>query len=266
MTPECRPRAAHGFTLVELGVVMMIVALLLGSVLYTLSAQLEQRNFAETRGRLEAARELLLSYAIVKGRLPCPASTTSNGDESPLGGGPPPAGGGPCSDNYTGFLPAKTIGFQPTDALGYALDAYGNRIRYAVSSVGPGNHFTTAASLKTNGITTSPNDLVICATSSAINLGPPASCGGLAFSVTNQNIVAAVVWSQGKNFATVGAGGTDEAANNKIRLPAAQNMHPVFVFHTPASAGAANGEFDDYLVWITVGELYSRLISAGVLP
>jgi type II secretory pathway pseudopilin PulG len=260
LSPERRPRAAHGFTLVELGVVMMIVALLLGSVLYTLSAQLGQRTIEETRSRLETARELLLSYAIVKGRLPCPASTTTNGDESP-------AGGGACSDYYTGFLPAKAIGLQPTDAFGYALDAYGNRIRYAVSSVGPANHFTTAASLKANGITTSPNDLLICATSSAITLvPPPPSCGGLALSVTNQNIVAAVVWSQGKNFATVGAGGSDEAANNKIRLPVAQNNHPVFVFHTPVPAGAANGEFDDYLVWITVGELYSRLISAGVLP
>ncbi len=253
MSPERTPRTARGFTLVELGVVMMIVALLLGSLLYTLSAQLEQRNFEETRSRLEAARELLLSYAIVKGRLPCPASTTTNGDESPAGG--------LCTDYYTGFLPAKAIGFQPTDTSGYALDTYGNRIRYAVSSVGPANHFTTAASLKSNGITTSPNDLVICAAWGAST----ANCG-TAPSVTNLNIVAAVVWSQGKNFATVGAGGVDEAANNKIRLPTAQNNHPVFVFHTPAPAGAMNGEFDDYLVWITVGELYGRLIAAGVLP
>jgi type II secretory pathway pseudopilin PulG len=233
---------------------MMIVALLLGSVLYTLSAQLEQRNFEETRRRLEAARELLLSYAIVNGRLPCPASTTSNGDESP-------AGGGACTDYYTGFLPAKAIGFQSTDSSGYALDAYNNRIRYAVSSAGPGNHFTTAASLKSNGITTLPNDLVICAAWG----GSITNCG-IALSVTNLNIVAAVVWSQGKNFATVGTGGTDEAANNKTRLPTVQNNHPVFVFHTPTSSGAANGEFDDHLIWIAVGELYGRLISAGVLP
>jgi len=141
------------------------------------------------------------------------------------------------------------------------LDAYGNRIRYAVSSVGPANHFTTTLSLKQNGITTSPNDLVICAAWGGSTL----NCG-TALSVTNQNIVAAVVWSQGKNFATVGTGGSDEGANNKTRLPTVQNNHPVFVFHTPAPAGAANGEFDDYLVWIPVGELYGRLISAGVLP
>jgi hypothetical protein len=30
--------------------------------------------------------------------------------------------------------------------------------------------------------------------------------------------------------------------------------------------GAANGEFDDQFTWITVGELYGRLIAAGKLP
>jgi hypothetical protein len=38
------------------------------------------------------------------------------------------------------------------------------------------------------------------------------------------------------------------------------------VFHPPAPGGAANGEFDDQFTWITVGELYGKLIAAGVLP
>lgn len=61
MRRETTPRAVRGFTLVEIGVVMIIVALLLGGLMYTLSAQLEQRAIEETRSRLEAARELLLS-------------------------------------------------------------------------------------------------------------------------------------------------------------------------------------------------------------
>ena len=47
---------ARGFTLTELAVVMAIVAFLLGSLMYTLSAQSEQRNFEDTRRRLEQAR------------------------------------------------------------------------------------------------------------------------------------------------------------------------------------------------------------------
>ena len=66
-------RPAQGFSLIELAVVMAIVALLLGTMMVTLSAQTEQRNAEDTRRRLDQARELLLTYALVKGRLPCPA-------------------------------------------------------------------------------------------------------------------------------------------------------------------------------------------------
>ena len=30
--------------------------------------------------------------------------------------------------------------------------------------------------------------------------------------------------------------------------------------------GAKNGEFDDLMVWIPAGQLYGRMIAAGVLP
>lgn len=258
-------RWQSGFSLVELGVVITIVALLLTATMYTLSAQTEQRSFADTQRRLDDARELLLSFAIVNGRLPCPAvappqapynNAAGTGVESPAGGA--------CTDSYTGFLPGRAIGFQPVDNAGYALDAWGNPIRYAVSSVGPANHFTTAASLKANGISTVPNDLVICASATTIVPVPP-SCGTAA-PVTNQNVVAAVIWSQGKNFTTVAAGGADETANNKHRLPAVLNNHAVLVWHDPRPAGATGGQFDDLMVWVPVGVLYAKLIAAGVLP
>ena len=40
----------------------------------------------------------------------------------------------------------------------------------------------------------------------------------------------------------------------------------LFVSKTPDPPGAAGGEFDDQMVWITAGELYSKLIAAGRLP
>jgi len=77
-----------GFTLTELAVVMAIVGFLLGGLIYTLSAQIEQRNFEDTRRRLEQARELLLSFSIFKGRLPCPARYTSAASNSPSAASP----------------------------------------------------------------------------------------------------------------------------------------------------------------------------------
>lgn len=246
-----RPRRRRGFSLTELAVVLAIVGLLLGGLFYTLSAQVEGRNFSDTQQRIEYARELLLSFALVNGRLPCPASATSNGIEAPVGGG---AACTHTTNTHNGFLPAVTIGYQPVDSFGYAVDAWGNRIRYAVSattwSAGAGRfntgHATTAWSL---AIT--PGDLVICSAAIA-----GAACAANQ-SVTNQNTVVALIFSIGKNGAIV-VPGANEAEN--------LDGDGLFVSRAPDPAGAAGGEFDDQMVWIPVGLLYGRLVAAGVLP
>lgn len=277
-------RRGRGFTLLELAIVLFIVALLMSSLMYTLSAQTEQRTRTDTLRALDEAKELLLTFAIVNGRLPCPASATSNGLESET-----VSGNRICTDYYTGYLPAKTIGFLPQNASGYAVDAWGNPIRYAVSQGTPVNsqtpricrpvsattppttpHFTHKDNLKLNGIDCAPSDLVICASATGITTSPPAC--NTATPVTNQNVVSAVIWSQGKNFSTSnylgvkGQAGVDEQVNNKIRPGTPNSNHAVFVFHPPAPEGAAGGEFDDLMIWIPVGQLYGRLIAAGVLP
>ena len=242
----------RGFTLTELAVVFAVISLLLAAGMYTLSAQTDQRNIEETRHRLEAARDLLLAFAVANGRLPCPATSTSGGSEAVTAGN--------CNTQYGGFLPARTLGFQVVDANGRALDAWGNATRYAVSNVLTGcagtstlPHFSNAFNLRQNGITCQPADLVVCQTATGIT----ATTCGTATAVTNQNTLVAIVFSTGKNGATGGTG-TDEAAN--------LNGDRVFVWHVPTSPSAANGEFDDQMTWITVGELYSRLIAAGLLP
>lgn len=243
-------RRESGFTLTELAVVLAIVGFLLGGLMLTLSAQVDSRNTAETARRLEQARELLLSFAIVKGRLPCPATSGSAGDEDP-------AGGGTCTTNYAGFLPARAIGFQPVDGQGFAVDAWGNRMRYAVSATTWGTtpfarytkQHVAASATASWSLTQTPADLVICNTAVA---GTSCAAGT---SVTNQNVVVAIVHSTGKN----GAGsGTNEAENT--------DGDALFVSRTRDPADAAGGEFDDALVWIPVGLLYGRMVAAGVLP
>jgi prepilin-type N-terminal cleavage/methylation domain-containing protein len=253
--------ACAGFSLTELSMVLAIVGLLLGGLMYTMLAQVEQRGAVETQQRLEMAREYVLAFAIAKLRLPCPARDDSGGDETINAQGE-------CKDlkgaenYYAGLLPARAIGLQPVDAQGYAIDAWGNRIRYAVAKTVTGcagtatlPHFTHAANLKANGITCQPSDLLVCKSAAGISA---TSCGPASNVLTNQNVVVAIVWSAGKNFAVAGAYGADESAN--------LNPDAVFVSHPPAPAGAAGGAFDDVLVWIPVGVLYARLIAAGILP
>jgi prepilin-type N-terminal cleavage/methylation domain-containing protein len=257
-------RRARGFTLVEVAIVAVILALALSGLMVTLSAQLEQASFEETRRRLGEARSLVLAFAVVHGRLPCPARSASFGDEVRNASGQ--CTDGATEDYYGGLLPARAIGFQPVDDAGFAIDAWGNRLRYAVEKFvtgcsGPSAlpHFTSAPNLKANGITCQPRDLLICKSAAGIGGAAGATnCGASANALTNQNLIAAVILSVGRNFAFAGAGGIDEAAN--------LNGDAVFVSRTPAPAGALNGEFDDQVTWIAVGELYARLIAAGALP
>ena len=243
----------HGFTLTELAVVFTIVALLLGTLMYTLSAQTEQRSRDETVRRLEQARELLLGFAMVNGRLPCPATLTSNAAES-IAAAAGTGTGGTCSVSYNGYLPAATLGFLPTRNDGLAADAWGNAIRYAVSKTSE-PHFTANVTLKANWSTTPPADIDICKSLAAAN---QSSCATAANRLVTTGTAVAVIWSQGKNFAVSGAVSINEQNNN--------DAFAAFVSRAPSPSEATEGEFDDLVVWIPVGLLYGRMIAAGVLP
>lgn len=282
----------RGFTLIEVAMAVFIFGLLTGSILYTLAAQSDRRAIEETRRRLDQARELLLGYAAANGRLPCPArcsdwptcasSTYLTSDEvrDPTG----KCTGGGVDDYYGGtlavgppwvvggLLPAATIGFAQTDTRGYAVDAWGNRIRYAVAKTrapgqcGPGDPPTTtplwtnATNLKTYGMACQPNDLLICKSSTGIT---SSTCGGGANQIMTTSLVVAIVYSTGKNGSIYSAGaGTDEQAN----LDGAGTADPIFVYHDAQPTGATGGEFDDQMSWITVGELMGRLVTTGRLP
>lgn len=268
-----------GFSLVELAVVMAIVALVLGGAMFTLSAQVETRNFNEAQLRIEQAKELLLAYAVVNKRLPCPAryvsdADNSQGQESFCSAEKPAACGTPtttfqthsrCSEStggagtYSGFLPGRAIGFQPVDTAGYALDPWGNRIRYAVDAAEQGvspNVFRFTRAHTAGGAAWSllytPTELLVCssAASSSTACDPNAS-------IVNVNTVAAIVFSTGKNGPSGGTG-TNESRN--------LDGNALFVSRPPDPSGATNGEFDDQMVWIPANLLYSRMIAAGILP
>lgn len=253
----------RGFTLVELAIAMFIIGLLSVFVLSTLGASQDQANIVNTRNTINQAVEAIHGFALVNRRLPCPANVGgANTGVELFSSGSAAAGGGTCSVPYAGYVPGASLGIQPTDAAGYVLDAWGNRLRYVVATTVTGctgsspaiPHWTHSANFRANGMSCKPNDLEICASSAGTN---SVSCNA-ATRVASQSTVAFIVYSHGKNGGVPSGYSTDEAANN--------DGNAVFVNRNFADSGAATGAFDDMMVAVPAGVVYGKLVAAGQLP
>lgn len=237
-------KGKNGFTLIEMAIVLVVFGLLLAAILTPLQAQ---RNIAAQRKTeliLDNARQALLGFAQANGRLPCPA--TNNGGAFPDGTGTSnPNVSGACAQQV-GFLPAKTIGLQSADAQGFAVDAWNNRIRYAVTTANV-SAFTTTNAMNNLGMASLTPDLRVCATSTA---------AGCTTTINLINNAVAVIYSLGETGAQA-SGGVDENAN--------LDLDTVFVSHEIVAAGAANGAFDHLVTWLSPYVLYNAMIQAGQL-
>ena len=238
----------HGFTLVELAIVLVVVGLLLAMVIPSLGAQRDIRNRNETQHLLNQAKEALIGYAVVNRHFPCPdTSDFPNGEENRVVA----AGVNGCQADE-GILPWKTLGIENTDAwnhyFGYRVDA------------------------------TFSNVVVVTGATFAIDDAEGASLIELkdelgADLVSAGSRPAAVVFSHGAN----GRGATNTsqvvAPNNKQPLPPATALDEientdgdlVFVTHPPTLINSTN-EFDDMLVWVPPKILINRMVISGRLP
>ncbi len=238
-------RPVAGFTLVELSIVLVIIALLAGGLLLSVGAQQEQAARSTTEKRIADAIDALIGYAAANGRLPCPAAPAATGVEAP-------PGGGNCTNDWDGFVPARTLSLGPTDINGYLLDAWDNPIRYALT-IANAESFSTVNGMKTNWAGGLGPDLRVCNTGTNITNGGTAAATCPSADTLTSTAVA-VVFSRGKNGGVTPTS-TDETANG--------NADPVFVAHTPTTGA---NEFDDIVAWLSPNILYNRLIAAGRLP
>lgn len=106
-----RNQTQDGFSLLEAAIVLFVLALLAGSILVPLSAQVEQRYYDDTTRTMNDVRDALLGFAVVNKRLPCP-DTDGNGTENITGAA--------CTAAQ-GTLPWATLGIGQTDAWGQAF-------------------------------------------------------------------------------------------------------------------------------------------------
>lgn len=244
----------RGFTLMELAVSLCVIALVLGSIIVPLQTQIETRKIDETRRLLDLAHEMLLGYAAANGYFPCPADEASQGQEA--AGSDHTTGG--CAV-YQGYLPAALLGFRPTDAQGYGVDAWGtnmNRLRYAVAEVtvsGIAYPFTRANGMRNVAMASLAATplLHICQSGDGVSAN---DCGT---AVTLANNAVVVVWSVGPNAASGGL------SVHEVQNPNPNGGSVDRVFVNRGVSTVAGHEFDDLVTWIPVTVLLSRLVATG---
>jgi prepilin-type N-terminal cleavage/methylation domain-containing protein len=249
---------AGGFTLIELAIALLVIALLLGSMLVPLRTQVESRRIEETRRILEQAREALLGYASAHGRFPCPATASSFGGEPPNTN----LDTGQC-DTYRGYLPASLLGLSPLDAEGFALDAWGlagNRIRYAIAPYTVGGverPFTKSGGMAAAAIPAlGAADTLFQVCASGDGATGTSDCGSPGNRLTSRAVF--VIWSLGANATS---GGGVASVHERINLDDNSRL-----FVSRVRSDVAGAEFDDILVWVSPALIVSRLVAAAQLP
>ena len=236
-----RPREASGFSLIELAVVVVVIALILGSILVPLNTQVRQRNVAETERILEETRQALVGYAMVNGYLPQPAKSATDGREQDV-----------TAQKCATGTPTNCTGFIPWAALGTPrADAWGKLIRYSVNP----RYTTTIPATQFSSTQDQRTVRTRDATGTAVDLA------------TN---LPAVVFSHGAdNYGTTIEGtalpdGPD--ANNDEDANATAGATVFWSRTATDNPSASGGEFDDLVAWIPPGQLFTQLVAAGKLP
>jgi prepilin-type N-terminal cleavage/methylation domain-containing protein len=253
-------RRIDGFSLIEMSLVLLIVALLLGGLMPVISNQVDQRHMIDTRKQLDEIQQALIGFTIINGRLPCPADATTptgqvNAANVPAGSEyKNPITGSPftCA-NVTGnaawgVVPWATLGVGETDA-------WGRRYTYRVTT-----DFADAISANTfnctPAITPAQSSFALCSSGNQ-------TVGLTTTDTSVANGVPAIVVSHGVNglgaytpsgtpISSISASG-DEGDNVD------NNNH--FVSHD-----FAQGSFDDIVIWISPNTLMNRMVVAGKLP
>ena len=123
----------HGFYLIEIAIVLVIIGILAGGGTSLLGMLTERKARNEALDYLKKAREALITYADINGRLPW-ADTDGDGCENP--------------DASAGNLPYWTLGIAPTDS-------YKRVLRYEFNTALGSDRSTTCDALR-SGLTGYP--------------------------------------------------------------------------------------------------------------
>lgn len=285
-------RIQHGFTLVEIAIVLLIVTILLGYTVALFPLQQELKQYRAVNLEMDQVIAAIIGFAQVNGRLPCPAIPNSGGNED--------GGGGANCNNYGGFVPVNTLGITGRlNADSLLLDPWGNPYRYYVTNNdangGGLSDFVRSGEMRNVGIgdnippggdgyTDLDGRYLICdgngttiddACTGAVEVfgnflaGPPDLYAGAPF----------VLLSQGKNWSGAAPINDElenigsDLSNTNLGMGLGPSGNEYFLKDVGAGettfvrrpTGFAD-DFDDIVKWVSPHILFSKMIEADQLP
>lgn len=242
LTPLQAPRQ-RGFTLAELAIVLLILAILAAALLVPFSARLAAQRRDHTAALLDDIRAALIGHAIAHGRLPCPG-TRRNPLDARYGEEEVDAATGNCVVDTEGILPWRTLGLPPIDAWGQTRGAesapWTGHFRYRVDRA----FASTAAGFRIRADTVYADQIKLID-----HAGNPITVSNYSGAEVLKNTLAvALVYSTGPDLTPNGANASYEAVSDATY-----------------EDGEPTTTFDDMVVWIGRPLLLARMAQAGAL-
>ncbi len=249
-------RRQHGFTLVELAVVLVILSLLLAFGVTIGKNATNSADRLSTLERMALIKQSLDAYAARNGYLPCPADPALTPGSANFGlesrqivapfGCNTVGGVFQASTVWYGALPVKNLGLDES----FASDNWGNKLTYAVSGnhIGStGNHFNSYATSAVNGsIEIRSGTYASYRTTTTTTTGVPSASATYAVVSHGKNGRGAYLLNATAivtSCPAIAGGAID--ANNCDRADA------IFFDSEYNDGTQSTTQFDDYIVWGT---------------
>ena len=248
------PRLSHGFSLIEMSVVVLLMSIFLTMGLGLMRAKLENSAWSETKLKQEKIKLALIQFLRSNGRLPCPnTGATLNGTET-----------SPCLVNAgRGVVPWAALGLTRAEVL----DGWGNFISYRVANRTPAS--STNWTLMTGAT---------AFTIAELNVPNPPTLPNVAITIqerSNAGVITAITQSAVVALISHGKNGSGARTVNGTTLAAPVGVDEVtnatlasttFISRIPTEvAAAAGGLYDDIVAYMTPQDILQPLVEDKTL-